>query len=476
MNTNHQQERRHMDSFSKSITPFIQRMREEHLPEIVIDNFIFYYRKLWKGETGMVPENLITPVQSLDNAENLSQDMEKTGENMIPKTVIIKLNGGLGTSMGMKTAKSLLTVKGQHSFLDIIVRQARTFGADVPVVFMNSFSTQKETLKALEKYPFLGKGISLDFLQHKIPKIVAEDLGPAGMPGHPALEWCPPGHGDIYPALMTSGILDELLKAGCEYAFISNADNLGAVLEPSILGYFIDHKLSFMMEAADRTRRDKKGGHPALLKSGDYILREIAQCPEGDMASFQDIRRHKYFNTNNIWIHLPALKKILTERKGILGLPMIRNRKPLNPREPNSTPVYQLETAMGAAISVFDSAGVIRVSRNRFAPVKDTGDLLAVRSDCYILDDKFNVVLNPQRKTDRIVIDLDPKYYKIIDDFEARFPWGAPSLLQCESLRVRGDFVFGSGVTLKGSVSLENKGKDAYTIENGCCIEGHLQV
>jgi len=294
---------------------------------------------------------------------------------------------------------------------------------------------------------------------------------------NPDVEWCPPGHGDIYPALLSSCMLDSLLKAGYVYAFVSNADNLGAVLDPAILGYFVETGMSFMMEAADLTEMDKKGGHLAQLRSGGLVLREIAQTPEKDLGAFQNIRRHKYFNTNNVWVHLPALKKILVRKKGILGLPMIRNRKTLDPKDPDSPPVFQLETAMGAAISVFDKVCAIRVPRTRFIPVKSTNDLLAIRSDNYVLTDRYRLIPNPERKLDRRVeVHLDPVFYKFIDGFETRFPYGAPSLLECESLTIDGDVRFGDNIRLKGGVELFNEKDWTYDMEPHSSLEGTLHV
>jgi UTP--glucose-1-phosphate uridylyltransferase len=456
--------------------PFSRKMEAEHLPAMHIDAFRYYFSRLADGQTGHIPEEDIIPLDTLPDIDVLpSSQLTKIGEKKMLRTVIIKLNGGLGTGMGMKKAKSLLKVKNGMSFLDIIVGQARSLGTGVPVVFMNSFSTRNDTLAALKDYPHLNDNdIPLDFLQHKIPKVHANGLRPVNCPDNPQLDWCPPGHGDIYPALITSGMLATLLDRGYEYAFISNSDNLGAVLDPSILGYCVQNGLKFMMEVADRSDADKKGGHLARLKSGSFILREIAQTPRVDRAAFQDIQRHKYFNTNNIWVHLPSLHKVMKEKKGLLGLPMIRNRKPLDPRDPESPPVYQLETAMGAAISVFDAAGAIRVPRTRFTPVKNTNDFLAVRSDGYLLTDTFQLIPNPKRKKKRLIIDLDPQYYRFIDRFERRFPFGAPSLVDCESLRVKGDVRFGSGVALKGRVTLHNDNSDALVISDHGRIQGSL--
>lgn len=465
-----------MSLYTERINSFIHHMRKEQLPEVVIASFCRYYRKLWDGDTGLIPEEEIVPVTRMDDAEALPSRYTGIGEQNIARTAIIKLNGGLGTSMGMKGAKSLLRVKSSLSFMDIIVRQARYLNDRMPVLFMNSFSTRADTMAVLEQYPELRSDIPSDFLQHKVPKVNALDLSPAEWPENPRLEWCPPGHGDIYAALVTSNILEQLLATGYEYAFVSNADNLGAVVDPAMLGYFVEKKLSFMMEVADRTAQDKKGGHLAQTPSGGYLLREVAQCADADMQAFQDIERHRYFNTNNIWLHLPTLKQVLSRNEGMLPLPMIKNTKTIDPRNSDSTPVIQLETAMGSAISVFPHAGAIRVPRTRFAPVKSTNDLLAVRSDCYTLTDQYHVVPNPKCNIDKLSINLDSGFYKRIDDFEKRFPYGAPSLINCNALNIRGDFNFGSNVKLKGRVDLINSGNLPFVIRDQVHLQGELRV
>lgn len=445
---------------------FSKKMAAEGLPDVAIQTFEHYYNLLVTGETGMIPEESIEPVTSLPDAEALPDEYETLGQKHIGQAVVIKLNGGLGTSMGLSKAKSLLQVKNGLSFLDIIAKQAQA--QKMPVVLMNSFSTQTDSLEVLAKYPDLNGGLNSDFLQHKVPKIRQSDMSPADYADNPALEWCPPGHGDIYTALITSGMLEQLLESGYEYAFVSNSDNLGAVIDHRILGYFIDHKLPFMMEVADRTPADRKGGHLAKRATdGQLILRESAQCADEDVDRFQDITVHKYFNTNNLWINLTALKQAMEERNYVLGLPMIRNSKTVNPRDKSSEKVYQLETAMGSAIAVFAGAGAMRVPRTRFAPVKTTGDLLAVRSDCYVLTTDHRIVPNPERKLGQVVVKLDSDYYKLIDQMEAGFPNGAPSLIMADTFTVNGPFIFGGDIKVSGSVVLENNGSTPKTIEDG---------
>jgi UDP-N-acetylglucosamine pyrophosphorylase len=190
------------------------------------------------------------------------------------------------------------------------------------------------------------------------------------------------------------------------------------------------------------------------------------------MDSFQDIARHRYFNTNNLWINLPALSRLLAEKGGVLGLPMIRNSKTLDPRDPTSPKVYQLETAMGAAISAFEGASALRVPRTRFAPVKTCDDLLGVRSDAYVLTPEWRVVLNPERRFGVPVISLDPRYYKLIDQMESRFPYGPPSLLECERFTVKGNVFFGPGVVCRGVVEVVNDGAKQARVEQVVLEEG----
>ncbi|WP_420644112.1 UTP--glucose-1-phosphate uridylyltransferase [Candidatus Leptofilum sp.] len=455
-----------------TFSPFVTRMKAEALPDIFIDTFAFYYDQLVTGQTGFIHEDEIEPVADLPDAETFSQRLQQIGKVALRKTAVIKLNGGLGTSMGLEKAKSLLPVKDDLTFLDIIARQAQL--ANVPLILMNSFSTEDDSLNLLKKYADLNNAVPTSFLQHKEPKIRQDNFAPVTWPENPELGWCPPGHGDIYTALVTSGTLQALLEKGYEYAFVSNADNLGAVISLEILGYFVDNEVPFMMEVADRTEMDKKGGHLAQRPDGQLILRESAQCPPEDTAAFQNIHRHKYFNTNNLWFHLPTLYQQMQAYNNRLGLPMIRNSKTVDPRDPNSTPVYQLETAMGSAIAVFKGAQAIRVPRSRFAPVKTSNDLLAVRSDAYTLTDDFRIVLSDERTMKQFNVNLDGRFYKYVSDLEARFPQGVPSLVQNSRLEINGDFRFGKDVVCVGDVYLRNKTDAQIEIPDGTILAGEL--
>lgn len=448
-------------------SPFEERMRREGINQIVIDYFHYYYAALRAGKTGLVPEAAIEPVRDLPRLEELST-FEAVGRANLRHAAVLKLNGGLGTSMGLERAKSLLVAREGLSFLDVIIRQTmvarQRYDHPIPLIFMNSFNTDEDTRAVLERYPELVSGVPTTMMQHKVPKVLQDGYGPAIWPAEPELEWCPPGHGEVYVVLVTSGLLPQLLEQGYRYLFISNADNLGATLDTALLGYFADNELPFLMEVAGRTEADKKGGHLArLVEGGQLALREVAQCPEEDLPAFQDVRRHSYFNTNNIWVNLPRLKAILDEYENVLALPMIRNRKTVDPRDPDSPKVFQLETAMGAAIEVFPGAAAVQVPRSRFVPVKTCADLLALRSDAYDLDDEGRLRRTATTPSGPL-ISLDERHYKLIDEFEARFPEPVPSLAGCTQLDVEGDIHFTPGSVFRGAVRVVNAGDEQRTL------------
>ncbi len=435
------------------------KMADAGVDPVAIETFAHYYRLLEHGETGMIPESTIDPVdiESLADADV----PEDVAADAIGKTVAIKLNGGLGTSMGMERAKSLLCVRRGLNFLDIIARQAlhlrETYGARLPLVFMNSFRTSADTLHALGRYDELAAGdLPVEFLQNKEPKLLADSLKPVEWPKDPDLEWCPPGHGDIYTALRGTGLLDRLIAEGYRYAFVSNSDNLGAVPAPRVAGWFAASGAPFAIEAVRRTPSDKKGGHFARRKAdGRIVLRETAQTLPEDREALADLGRHKYCSTNNLWFDLQAMKAKLDERDGVLGLPLIRNEKTVDPADPTSPRVIQVETAMGAAVEIFEGARLVEVGRDRFIPVKTTNDLLVLRSDVYEIGADFALT---QVAADVPYVDLDSSHYRVVGEFDKRFPEGAPSLAKATSLKVEGDWTFGHGVQVVGDVELDGKG------------------
>lgn len=456
---------------AEHLPAFVEKMSAAGIPQIAIDSFCNHYRQVVSGETGCIANRDIEPVveDDIEKLQTLSGYL-KAGEAALPRTVRIVLNGGLGTSMGLTRAKSLLEIKNRRTFLEIILDQvART---PVTLALMNSFYTQQDTRKAILKIN--PSRTPMMFLQHKYPKIRRQDLAPADWPKDRDLEWNPPGHGNIYIALQASGTLDRLLGENVEYAFISNSDNLGAGLDLCLLGYFSKQKLPFLMEVAKRTPSDRKGGHLARKKStGSFLLREVAQCPVGELSAFEDIHLYRFFNTNNIWVNLKFVKSLL-EREHAVHLPLILNPKTLDPRDHQSPDVFQIETAMGAAISLFKGATAVVVPKSRLVPVKKCNDILAVRSDCFVLTPDGQLVLNPDRSHGAPAIALDPAYYSRLDMFESRFPEGVPSLVECESLAIAGDVRFSRGVAIKGNVVINNRRDEQVVVEDGAIIDRDL--
>eukprot|EP00928_Gymnodinium_smaydae_P060198 TRINITY_DN4379_c0_g1_i1.p1 TRINITY_DN4379_c0_g1~~TRINITY_DN4379_c0_g1_i1.p1 ORF type:complete len:500 (-),score=161.94 TRINITY_DN4379_c0_g1_i1:177-1676(-) len=442
----------------------------ESSSDAAIQAFKYNFAVLVSEIDTMMPEDTLEGVDSLPDLEKLEVE-EKS--DLLAKTVVLKLNGGLGTGMGLDKAKSLLTVSEGNSFLDLIAKQVshmkKKFGGELTFMLMNSFSTDKDTKEALSKYEDLPKGDDLAFVQNKAPKVRQEDLKPAEWSAAPENEWCPPGHGDLYPAMLGSGALEKLVKAGKKYMFVSNSDNLGATLDLKILSYFASQGKPFMMEVADRTEADKKGGHLAKKKEGGGLtLRESAQCPKADEKAFQDTTKYKYFNTNNLWVDLEKLQELFKTHGGAIPLPVMLNEKTVDPRDKSSTKVFQLETAMGAAISAFEGAIALRIPRSRFAPVKKCDDLVALRSDAYKITEDFRVELDAKREGVPPTVKLDDAY-KFCDAMEKLIPNGSPSLVDCKALTVEGGNIefAGKGVIIKGQVKFVNKSGEKKVVADG---------
>src|SRR5829696_7840468 len=268
----------------------VEKMRADEVSDAAIETFRDLYTRWQEGETGLLPESEIEPLGDAPSLDSLPEPGDEA-HAALDATVVLKLNGGLGTSMGMTKAKSLLEVKDGLTFLDVIARQVldarRRLGVRLPLVLMNSFATRDDSLEALSRIDGLASDVPADFVQSKEPKIVADDGAPVAWPDNPGLEWAPPGHGDVYPSLVGSGMLDALLDRGYRYLFMSNSDNLGAALDPRILAWIAREEIPFLSEVADRTEADRKGGHLAVRTSGGgLVLRETAQVPDEDADAF----------------------------------------------------------------------------------------------------------------------------------------------------------------------------------------------
>lgn len=395
------------------------------------------------------------------------EDLDET-KKLLNKLVVLKLNGGLGTTMGCTGPKSVIEVRNGFTFLDLIVIQIEAlnekYGCNVPLLLMNSFNTHEDTLKIVEKYTNSSIEIHT-FNQSQYPRIAVEDFVPLPCKGQYGKDgWYPPGHGDVFPSLMNSGKLDALLAQGKEYVFIANSDNLGAIVDLKILNHLINHQNEYCMEVTPKTLADVKGG-TLISYEGRVQLLEIAQVPDAHVNEFKSIEKFKIFNTNNIWVNLKAIKRLV--EADALKMEIIPN-----PKEVNGVKVLQLETAAGAAIRFFDRAIGINVPRSRFLPVKATSDLLLVQSDLYTVVDGFVIRNKARTNPANPSIELGPEFKKVAN-FLSRFK-SIPSIVELDSLKVSGDVWFGSGVVLKGNVNITAKPGVKLEIPDGAVLENKV--
>ncbi|XP_028417835.1 UTP--glucose-1-phosphate uridylyltransferase-like [Dendronephthya gigantea] len=417
------------------------------------------------------PEARIQPYASLssefDNRSNVKA--------LLDKLVVIKLNGGLGTSMGCVGAKSLIPVRNELTFLDLTVHLIqnlnRKYGCNVPLVLMNSFNTHEETMKLIKKYEVFNVTIHC-FNQSCHPRINKESLQPVAttMVNGKGEWWYPPGHGDTYQSFYNSGLLDQFLSQGKEVVFISNIDNLGATVDIPILNFILNPPngtVEFIMEVTDKTRADVKGG--TLIEYEEKLrLLEIAQVPKHHVDEFKSVTKFRIFNTNNLWVRLSAIKRLLDAKK--MHMEIIVNNKNLE----NGYNVIQLETAVGAAIKNFEGALGINVPRSRFLPVKKTSDLLLVKSNLYTTNDAGSLMMNPRRQfATTPLIQLSGPYFWKVHSFLERFQT-IPDILELDHLTVSGDVTFGKGVILKGTVIIIANHGDRIDIPAGALLENKI--
>uniref|UniRef100_A0A8C4NM24 UTP--glucose-1-phosphate uridylyltransferase n=1 Tax=Eptatretus burgeri TaxID=7764 RepID=A0A8C4NM24_EPTBU len=371
--------------------------------------------------------------------------------DLLNQLVVVKLNGGLGTSMGCKGPKSLISVRSDNTFLDLTLQQIEhlniTYNSDVPLVLMNSFNTDEDTQKILQKYGHCKVKI-YTFNQSRFPRINKETLLPiaTSVTDDGSDAWYPPGHGDLYDSLMASGLMSKLLAQGKELMFVSNIDNLGATVDLHILQHLLappcGERCEFVMEVTNKTRADfvgdkiPKGG---MLYDGKLRLLEIAQVPKQHVDDFKSVSKFKIFNTNNLWMSLSAIKRLLESSS--VDMEVIVNNKTLE----GGLNIIQMETAVGAAMKSFDNALGINVPRSRFLPVKTSSDLLLVMSNLYSMR-AGSLTMSERREFLTVpLIKLGSSFTKV-QDFLRRFA-SIPDLLELDHLTVSGDVTFGKDVT-----------------------------
>ncbi|KUJ22764.1 UTP-glucose-1-phosphate uridylyltransferase [Mollisia scopiformis] len=445
---------------------------EKKLFETEMDNFFALFRRYLndkaKGNT-LDWDRIAPPAQGQVVDYNELANSESVG--FLSKLAVLKLNGGLGTSMGCVGPKSVIEVRDGMSFLDLSVRQIeylnRTYDVNVPFVLMNSFNTDVDTSNIIKKYE--GHNIDiLTFNQSRYPRILKDSLLPAPKSfKSPISDWYPPGHGDVFESLYNSGILDKLIERGVEILFLSNVDNLGAVVDLRILQHMVETDAEYIMELTDKTKADVKGG-TIIDYEGSVRLLEIAQVPKEHTNEFKSIKKFKYFNTNNIWLNLKAVKRIVENNE--LEMEIIPNNKsvPADKKGESDISIVQLETAVGAAIRHFKNAHGVNVPRRRFLPVKTCSDLMLVKSDLYSLK-HGQLAIDPNRFGPAPLIKLGNDFKKV-SDFQKRIG-SIPKIIELDHLTITGAVNLGRGVTLKGTVIIVATEGSTIDIPPGSILE-----
>ena len=438
------------------------------------DYDIEFFLKAWQSMDTAVPPIAWERLKPLGSSDVLALPddrtetarLEEVGRTHIHQCAIVKLNGGRSTTMGGLVPKCMVTAKNGKSFLDIVMGQVMAandyYNIEMPLILMNSFFTDHVTEKIVGRTPL----IILNFIQNEYPRIRKDTFLPLDTGTDD--DWCPAGHGDFYTGIAGSGMLDNLLELGLRYVFISNIDNLSAEISPAILGRMVEGGHDFLMEVTRKTQDDVKGGAP-VFDDGRLSLLEIGQVPAEHHQDFQDIETFQYFNTNNLWVDLLAVKEMIHHDQ--LRLPIILNHKRCA-----ETDIIQIETAMGAGLECFSRPGLIEVSRDRFAPVKKLSDLFLLQSDVYSLNERMQLTLNTERPKQL------PRLPRIT--FHSGFPSGNQleggfadpaciSLLHTESLTVGGKVVFAGEQQIRGVVRVENGSQQLLTVtsENIGCFQ-----
>lgn len=345
-----------------------------------MDTFQHLYNKYIHNTNPYIEWDKIELINNniLIDYHTLPEIYQKQIEELEKHICIVQLNGGLGTTMGCTGPKSLLEVKDGHKFLDIIIKQLERT-PEIPLVLMNSFYTNRETTEYLDK---VSNNLTvMSFNQNCYPRIIKETKQPLDINSDNKDHLYPPGHGDLLLSIVQTGVLDQLISKGIKYAFISNVDNLGATIDYKILQDLIESEIDFALELTPKTLQDIKGG--TLIKyEGKYKMFEVAQCPPDKLNEFTSIDKFKYFNTNNVWIKLEAIKRLVSNLDFLNDIDLILNQKKLK----DGRECIQLEYAIGSMVKFFHHVKCYLVPRERFIPVKTNKDLELIKSDQYKLD------------------------------------------------------------------------------------------
>lgn len=461
-------------SFKRALDTIANTAKDEKIKDEFnreIPGIVKLYSRFLKNRKRVIDWGKIRPPPKdmVVSYKDISACSDAAHKELGNKLAVLKLNGGLGTTMGCTGPKSVIEVRNDLTFLDLTVQQIKDLNTkhntNTPLILMNSFNTHRETDKIIRKYE--GSGVDVKtFNQSRHPRIIKDTLMPLPDKLHgDDSDWYPPGHGDVYYSLVSSGVLQKLLDEGREYLFISNVDNLGATVDFKILNMMHEQQCEFVMEVTDKTRADVKGG-TLIEYEGNAKLLEIAQVPSDKVEEFKSIKKFKIFNTNNLWVNLKAIDRVM-KANALDDIDII-----LNPKVEKGKAILQLEIAAGAAIQYFKNGRGVNVPRSRFLPVKSTSDLFVVQSNLYSLE-HGELVMNPLRAFPTVPLVKLGDNFKKVSDYMSRLK-GIPDVIELDQLTVSGDVTFGAGVVLRGTIIIVANHGSRIDIPEGSILENKV--
>lgn len=382
-----------------------------------------------------------------DNLAPLPQDVEET-RKLLDKFVVLKVDDASGRNMGLEGSKSAIDMCDGKTFLDFIINQIQNlnskYGCSVPFLIFNKNSTHDSTSKVLENYS--ESSINVRTLKQG----ESPDLTLSG--GHSSQEEVHPfDDGDIFRSLMIGGTLDLLLSQGKEYILVMKSDNVATVIDPSILNHLMTNDIDYCMEVTP------SHSFNLILNPMNFKLQDIARNQDKNLRG-----NFKLIDTTNMWVSLRAIKMLFDSNK-------LKLKKPSISKAIDDDQTLLQEADTGPAIQFFDDVVGVSLPESRFLSLDATSDLLILQSDLYAC--REGVLTRNSARTNPLnpVIDLGPEFEKI-GDFQSRFK-SIPSMIELDSLVVRGDVWFGANITLKGLVTIAAKPGLKLEIPDGLVIE-----
>ncbi len=277
----------------------------------------------------------------------------------------VVLAGGMATRMG-GVVKALVEALDGRSFLDLRLAENSTWSQraarEVPLWLMTSHATDARLRDALGRH--LAGDRLTTFRQNLSLRLAADGSIFRTADGSPSLY--APGHGDLPEALGRAGLLRRFVERGGKYVWIANVDNLGASIDPLILGWHIHHGAPVSVEVVDKVGSDK-GGIPVRWNNRPVILEEFRLPREFDPTGV------RVFNTNTFVVDAHRLATL------DFTFTWVQVKKKVDGAE-----AIQFERLLGEITTALETR-FLRVPRegaaSRFLPVKDNDELANRRNE-----------------------------------------------------------------------------------------------